>query len=333
MAQDRKEKKTLKATHGSDKTPLKLGGIEIPCYVLENGQRVFSGKGMQDALGFDKKASGMALKLFFNMERFNKLVTPEILEKFSERIEFKRPGSGGAVETTYGYEATLLVDLCDIIIQAKNDGLLTTENQLKIAQQAEIIIRSVAKVGIIALVDEATGYQKQKNEYQKLLQLYIAKELQPYLATFDENYYKQLYRLQGWDWDAFKNKKKNHPQYIGKLTNRLVYEKLPSGVLEELQKLNPKNEKGNRKNKHFQFLTTNIGYRELIKHLAAITILMEQFPDGALTEAISKIDARFPSHTPFYQTSMDFPVADKGIFDEAVKRASLSSGLKEEIKS
>ena len=59
---------------------------------------------------------------------------------------------------------------------------------------------------------------------------------------------------------------------------------------------------------------------------------MEQFPDKHLTEAISKIDARFPSFTPFYQTSMEFPIADKAAFDNVIKIASQPVESKEEIK-
>ena len=58
----------LLARYGSDKTPLKLGELEIPCYVLENGMRVFSGRGIQKALGYESK-SGQWMKSFCNIRR------------------------------------------------------------------------------------------------------------------------------------------------------------------------------------------------------------------------------------------------------------------------
>lgn len=310
-----KEKQLLRATHTGT---LKVRNLEIPCYVLEDGERVISGRGLQNAFGYSANASGQALT-----KVISKINDREIIEAIENRVEFKRPGAGGSAEKTFGYKAEVLVDICDFILEYRKHNELTTIQE-RLAHHAEILTRAFAKVGVIALIDEATGYQKAKNEYQKILELYIAKEIQPWVHTFDDNYYKQLYRLLGWNWDAYKTAKKNHPQYIGKLTNRLIYEKLAPGVLSELQKINPADAKGNRKTRHHQRLTENHGYRELLKLISAVTILMEQFPDGDIIGAIQKVDARFPTvTTPFFQTTMDFPaVADKEVFDTAIHRAS-----------
>ena len=53
-----------------------------------------------------------------------------------------------------------------------------------------------------------------------------------------------------------------------------MYKKLPPGVLDELKKKNPKNEKGRRRHKYFQFLTEDIGNPHLEKHLLVSTALM-----------------------------------------------------------
>lgn len=58
-----------------------------------------------------------------------------------------------------GYEATSLIEICDRYLQAREQNLLKP-SQMKLAMQAEIVLRSCAKVGIIALIDEATGFQK-----------------------------------------------------------------------------------------------------------------------------------------------------------------------------
>lgn len=63
----------------------------------------------------------------------------------------------GQSPTADGYEATTLIEVCDALIQARNDDLLAP-SQAFLAVQAEIIMRSAAKLGIIALVDAATGY-------------------------------------------------------------------------------------------------------------------------------------------------------------------------------
>jgi len=48
--------------------------------------------------------------------------------------------------------------LCETVLQARKDGKLQSQ-QMHIAEQCEILVRGFARVGIIALVDEATGYQ------------------------------------------------------------------------------------------------------------------------------------------------------------------------------
>lgn len=318
------DEKPLKAIAGSSDKLLTLGGSKIECYVLENNMRVLSGRGMQEALDMGQ-SHGSKFKEFINKDAIKPLVDADLAMVLESPVKFTRPGRGGL--PALGYEASALPRLCDRILEARRQNKLTTTYELRVAQQAEILLGGLAEIGIIALVDEVTGFQKRKDDYQKILELYIAKELRPWVMTFDENYYKQLYRLLGWDWDAFKTNKKNHPQYVGKLTNRLVYEKLAPGVLEELDRINPRGAKGRRKHKHHQHLSESHGYRELLKHIASVSILMEQFEDGDLTGAIQKIDARFPTHQPFYQTTMDFP-ANRESFEQLTQAASLPAPSK-----
>jgi len=41
-----------------------------------------------------------------------------LLAKLQNPIRFERVGAGGSQSSTYGYEATLFIDLCDAIIKA-----------------------------------------------------------------------------------------------------------------------------------------------------------------------------------------------------------------------
>lgn len=192
--------KILKAKYGSDKTPLHLGELEIPCYVLEDGTRVFSGRGIQKAIGYDNK-SGQWMSSFCKMEGISSYLCAgdnSISERLSNPVKFKRNDAGGSQSTTNGYEVTLLVDICSAIIDANRAGVFNDET---IVRNADIIIRSVAKVGIIALVDEATGYQyeRENDELQKILKAYISEELLPWQKRFPDIFYKELFRLNGWD--------------------------------------------------------------------------------------------------------------------------------------
>lgn len=138
---------------------------------------------------------------------------------------------------------------------------------------AEIILRAVARVGIIALIDEATGYQeiRDKDTLQKILDKYLLKEYAKWAKRFPDDFYREMFRLRGWQW---KGMSVNRPSVVGKYTNDIVYERLAPGVLQELKRLNPKDEKGNRKAKYQQFLTEDTGVPALDKHLHSIMALM-----------------------------------------------------------
>jgi len=170
------KEKILKAEYGSDKTPLKLGNTEAPCYVLEDGTRVLSGRAIQKAIGYEG-SSGDWLKKFVNTKTISQAIDPEIIAGLSEPIKFMRIDAGGSQPITYGYEATKLIDLCDALIGLNRAGVLKESQQIY-AEQAEMIIRAVAKVGIIALVDEITGYQdkREKQALQKFLERFLAEE-------------------------------------------------------------------------------------------------------------------------------------------------------------
>lgn len=260
-----------RAKYGSDKTPLKFGELEIGCYVLDNGMRVLSGRGIQKALG-SPSTSGAWLTKFVNSGPLSSMFhTGEnsIQERINNPLKFLRNNAGGSQSTTNGYEATLLIDLCSTIIDANRTGVYNDENIVKCA---DVIIRAVAKVGIIALIDEATGYaqakEKAKDELQRFLSAFINEEASKWVKTFPDKFFEDLYKMLGWSWTASSKR----PGYIGKIINDIVYDRIGPGLREELQRRNPKNENGNRTNRHHQFLT-EIGKPRLISHIEALHAL------------------------------------------------------------
>ena len=135
-------------------------------------------------------------------------------------------------------------------------------------------MRALADVGIIALVDEATGYQKvrARDELQKILAAYIAPELLPWSKRFPDSFYEELHKVRGWKYEPGSNARN---AYIGKLTNALIYEQLPKGVLEELKAKNPRDpSKRRRRRLHHQFLTPEIGHPHLEKQIVSVTTLL-----------------------------------------------------------
>lgn len=312
-----------------------IGSASLPVAVLENRERVVSIRGMAIALGV--KGGGA----YWKARRENpdqemlpefisaKNIEPYVKERLAEILQGTVPYISTNGSEAVGIRAEIIPKICDIWVRALLDGKLT-ETQRKVAEQSRILLGAFAEVGITALIDEATGFQKEKDEYQKILAKYIANELQPWLKTFGEDYYYQIYRLKGWDWNKYAVDRKNHPWAVANITNRIVYEKLPEGVLGALDELTPKTSGGNRTARLHQGLTPEDGRTHLLKHLGAVENLMEQFNDGEWEQALQAIDARFPSKRIGAQLSMPFPVADKRVFDSKLSRAVKSAQADEE---
>lgn len=186
------------------------------------------------------------------------------------------------VNPTAGYEATILRDLCEAILDARNAEKLKSQQEIRYAIFCDILMRAFATIGIIALVDEATGYQAERDrqELQHILSKYISDELMPWTLTFPHEFYRQLFRLRGWEYNASSKRKK--PMLAGKLTRELVYDKLPPGVIDELCRRNPAindDKQRHRKYHHHRLLTEDIGHPHLTSQIVAVTTLMKVSPN------------------------------------------------------
>ena len=267
------KKQPLKIIAGAPDRPLIIGDIEIPCYVLEDETRVLSQEGFLEAIGRARKAKGGHgasvvdnPPYFLAAKNLNPFI-PKELTASTTPVEF-RPIGGG--RKAYGYRAELLPQVCSVYLEARSaDALLPS--QLHIAEQVERLLLGLATVGIIALVDEATGYQeiRRKRALAKIIEKYIAPDLRTWTKTFPDEFYERIYALRGWDFPEGVKR----PAVIGKYTNTYVYERLPEGVLEKLRAVNP-TENGRRKFKHHQWLTRNVGYRELRDQVRGVVLLL-----------------------------------------------------------
>jgi hypothetical protein len=255
---------------------LDLNGYKIPCYNLEDGTRVVSGRGIQEALklvdeidkGYQVAGTRMqrllgqkSLKPFIYLNRAENHYDPLVCYKGNSKIN--------------GYEATTIVDICEAMLDARSSGISLGPRQEVVANQCEVLIRAFAKVGINALVDEATGYQydRERDALNQLLKAYVSEELQPWQKKFPDIYYKELFRLNGWDFTVSGIKKR--PGVVGKWTNKLVYEQLPKGILKELQEKVPKSERGHKTARLHQLLTNDIGNPHLSAQLNQVITLFQ----------------------------------------------------------
>ena len=253
------------ATH---KGALKIGELVIPCFVLEDGRRVISGRGMTAAIGMKGRGQGIA-----------RISTLKVLNSFENNnlaLAIKSPihflgGSPKVGVPSDGFEATVLQDLCEALLQARDAGLLKTESERRYVQYADMLIRSFARVGIIALVDEATGFQADRpvDALERYLEKLISKELAAWAKKFPDEFYENIYKLKGWTWPGMG---KNRYSIVGNYTRDLVFERIAPGLLPELERKSPKDDKGNRPNKLHQWLTKDIGDPMLAQHLHTLVM-------------------------------------------------------------
>jgi hypothetical protein len=275
-AEARWDRKVNEVICGSPDNPLRIGDVDLECYVLEDGTRVLTQSTFLEAIGRHRRPNlrrerDDELPSILQGKAINPFISDEVKAK-SKPIVFRLPGGGRAS----GYNAELLPEVCEIYLKAR-DAEKLPPNQEHIAKQAEILMRGLAHVGIIALVDEATGYQavRERNALTKILEAFIDKELRPWVKTFPPDFYREMFRLRGLEFnDGFQM-----PQYFGHLTNNVVYERLAPGVLDELKRVTPKDDKGRRKHRYHQKLTNDVGVSKLNRHLGSVVTLMRMSDD------------------------------------------------------
>lgn len=290
-----------KAIFGTPDKKLKIGDRELECYVLENGQRVLSGRGMQEALGLGQSHGGI-LKVFLSQKSVNPFIPNELATELSNPVKFIRPGRGGI--PALAYEATILPKLCDVVLEARKKGKMKGLRQKTIADQCEIIVRALSKVGIIALVDEVTGYQeiRDREALQKILDKYLTDDWAKWSKTFPDDFYKELFRLKGIEYPTGKGVKRLG--YVGHWTNDIIYSRLAPGVLGELKKKNPRLPSGNRLRTHHQYFTRDYGHPELKQHLSNVIFLMKTCNSDA--EFKARLNKVAPKHGDTPELNLDY---------------------------
>ena len=276
---------------------IKIVGREIPCSVLDNGLRVFSTRGINRAMGSKRtgapegtRIGAPQLPAFLAAASLKPFISDDLTVRLISPLQF-RPKHGG--RTAFGYEASLLPKICEVLLDAAKAGALKS-NQLHLAEMADVLIRGFARVGVIALVDEATGYQEERarDELSRILEAYVLEEYRPWTKTFPDEFFRQIYRIHGW---PYKPGNAKRTPFIGKLINKYVYEPLPPGVLDELRRLNPVTESGWRKRKHFQYLTADTGNEHLDRQITSVVTLMRVSDDrDELEHNFAKAFAKTP---------------------------------------
>ena len=270
---------------------LHIGNISLPCAVLSDRTRVITytsvTKTLGRVMGVKQRKLARSPKQGARLPDFLYGTALEPFLSSSLRIALNNPilfSAKGGIRRAV--DAKLIPEICEVWLKAR-DAKALQPSQEHIARNADILMRGLAHVGITALIDEATGYQefRDRDELYRILEAYIAKELLPWAKRFPDEFYEQLFRLRGWQYRPLSVKR---PKYVGKLTNELVYEQLPPGVLDKLRERNPVTPKGYRRHRFFQFLTQDIGDPHLEKQITSVTTLMRVSPNWATFERLFK---------------------------------------------
>ena len=225
-----------------------MGEDPVDCYVLDDGRRVLSLRAIMiaitnvDAGNLGDYLGVRALKPFIDKDKI-----------LGELPEFHIPGTQlrGKGVTSDQFE-----EICRAYVQALHEGQALTERQREIATKCAVITSGLTRLGLDALIDEATGYQYIRDEdaLQVKLRAFIAEELRAWEKTFPDDLWEEFGRLTNWQGALH-----NRPKYWGKLVIELIYDTLDPDVATYLRENRPP-----PNIRWHQQLTDNYGVQQLV---------------------------------------------------------------------
>lgn len=254
---------------------LEIGDVSIPCAVLDDihNTRVLTQEGFLKSIGRAGKAKGGegstvdGMPPFLRAKNLIPFIDSALVESTEPIIFETRRGI-----QAFGYRATLLPSVCWVYHDARlADKLLPSQEH--IAQACTKLLRGLTDKAINDLVDEATGFKdlNRRRVLEEVLREYVSPAALPWALTFDDELYMHIFRLNGWEFTEASIKKR--PGVVGKWTNDF-YERLAPGVLAEIQRTVPRDDKGRPKVRYHQMLTEHVGHPKLTQFLEGIKALM-----------------------------------------------------------
>lgn len=283
---------------------LRIADKDLPVSVLADGTRVFSISGLIRAVGSRRKGGGRSddgsfqLPPFLSTATVKPFIPEDLLPPLLNPIPFRAKKGGIAV----GYEATLLPRICEVILDSAKAGKVKPRAAMMV-DTAEMLLRGFARVGIIALIDEATGYQHERDNeaLQEILNLYIGRELAKWAKRFPDEFYEQMFRLKGWQ---FNPKSTRRPYAMARLTLDLVFDRIGPGLSADLKKRRQEllEASGMKNAKLHQVMTPDIGHPALQHHLSGLIFLGKSFADqdwAGFYAAVERVAPRYNRTIPF----------------------------------
>ncbi|MGI9491266.1 MAG: P63C domain-containing protein [Geminicoccaceae bacterium] len=243
---------------------LNIIGMSVPCYVLENGVRVIGRTSATEVLTGIK--GGGALEKYIAVRALEPFIPKDLV--LERMVPFRLPEVEGLEKAVKGLPADLFIDVCQGFVTAleyhfRRDSPhpRLTPRQQQMAIQASLFLSACAKVGLEALIDEATGYQyeREADALQVKLAAFLEGEMRKWEKTFPDELWQEFGRLTGW-----KGQLSKRPKYWGKLVMELIYEKLDADVAKWLKDHAPTPKHGQN---YHQWLSGQYGLKKLVEHI------------------------------------------------------------------
>lgn len=257
---------------------LALGDTTLQCAVLDDARnsRVLTQEGFLTTIGRAAKApggQGAAVDggaAFLRAANLKLFISDELLASITP-IEFVPLRSPGYHGRAFGYRADILPAVCWVYHDAKVAKKLLS-SQRHIGDACSTLLKALTNHAIEDLVDKATGFEDMKKmaAIYKMLDACVSKDKLSYVKLFDIDFYRQIYRLNGWKFDPENNAR---PGVVGKWTND-IYDRIAPGFGDAVRSRVKRNEAGKPTEKMTQYMTPADGKRRLREMIEAVKALM-----------------------------------------------------------
>ena len=289
---------------------LVIRDLELPCAVLNDAEntRILTQNSFLRAIGRHPFASGGAGSAidetapFLRAKNLKPFISSDLVRSTTPIMYLPRNPTSGAGGIGYGYRAHLLPDVCWVY----QDALIAQKlfsNQLHIGEACRAFLKAITNYAIEDLIDRATGFEdlRKRKAIDALIERYVEKDKQPWVKMFDLDFYRHIYRLNGWLFDPENTAR---PGVIGHWTND-IYDRLAPGVRYALHQKVRRNSRGRPTEKLTQYLTKEEGKLALKELLGGVKILM--FQSSEWEEFKIKLDQFYPRYDETLNLPFDSP--------------------------
>jgi hypothetical protein len=283
---------------------LQIGNLILSCAVLDDADntRVLTQNAFLKAIGrhpFASGGTGSAIDEtapFLRATNLKAFISDDLVRSTKPLLYLPRNPTSGAGGVGYGYRASLLPDVCWVYQDALSAGALL-KSQEHIGQACRAFLKALTNYAIDDLIDEATGFAdlRKRQALDKIIERYVRQDAQAWALMFDTEFYRQIYRLNGWEFDPAKTA---HPGVIGHWTND-IYDRLAPGVKGELHRRVRRNSRGRPTQKLSQYLTPEEGKPEMSRLLEGVIVAMKLSTDW--NDFKVKLDLLYPKFGDTYQ--------------------------------